>query len=157
MVCRKRTHGDVKISVRTNLKIWLTMSLLLVGMVCKAAGQTIYVDADATGANNGSSWVHAYKYLQDALNKPPGSGDQIWVAEGIYKPDQGAAATPGDREATFQLINGVAMYGGFAGGETSQDQRDTGTGKRLKFLATDDRLVVLDYDNFRSNLQIWIY
>ena len=28
----------------------------------------IYVDANATGANNGSSWEDAYKYLQDALS-----------------------------------------------------------------------------------------
>ena len=29
--------------------------------------RVILVDDDATGANNGSSWVDAYKYLQDAL------------------------------------------------------------------------------------------
>jgi len=77
-----------------------------------------YVDFDATGANNGSSWANAYKYLQDAL-VTASSGDEIWVAQGIYKPDQGASVTPGDRTATFQLKNGVAVKGGFAGvGET---------------------------------------
>ncbi len=32
-----------------------------------ATGQIIYVDADATGNNDGSSWVDAFVYLQDAL------------------------------------------------------------------------------------------
>jgi len=74
----------------------------------------IYVDADATGAGNGSSWGDAYNYLQDALAAAQ-SGDEIWVAKGIYKPDQGATQTPGDRTAAFHLLNGVAIYGGFAG------------------------------------------
>lgn len=86
----------------------------------------IYVDAGATGANNGSSWVDAYKYLQDALAAAV-SGDQIWVAEGTYMPDQGSGLTPGDRTAKFLLKNGVSIYGGFAGGETSRDQRDAVT------------------------------
>ena len=47
------------------------------------------------------------------------SGDEIWVAGGTYKP--GAS---GARTATFQLRNGVAVYGGFAGTETSRAARD---------------------------------
>src|SRR5690606_26025359 len=52
------------------------------------------------------------------------AGDEIWVAEGTYRPDAGAGETAGDRAATFQLASGVEVYGGFAGGETDRDQRD---------------------------------
>ncbi|MHC4676334.1 MAG: choice-of-anchor Q domain-containing protein, partial [Planctomycetota bacterium] len=77
----------------------------------------IYVDGDATGNNDGSSWADAYNYLQDAL-ADANLGDEIWVAEGIYKPDQGIGITPADREATFHLINGVSLKGGYAGADT---------------------------------------
>ncbi|MBA7476634.1 hypothetical protein ES707_12025 [subsurface metagenome] len=103
------------------------MAVIFLGFGCTiAAGGTIYVDASASGSNDGSSWADAYNNLQDALYKPPTGGDQIWVAEGTYKPDEdeGANVTPNDRTETFQLINGVAIYGGFAGGETSLDERD---------------------------------
>jgi len=106
-------------------KRWLIISVFLLGMGCTAAArQIIYVDADASGVNNGSSWTDAYNYLQDAL-ADANSGDEIWVAEGIYKPDEGAGITPGDRTATFQLINDVAIRGGYAGfGEPDPNARD---------------------------------
>jgi probable HAF family extracellular repeat protein len=76
--------------------------------------RTIYVDDDASGANDGSSWADAYNYLQDALAAAY-SGDEIHVAQGIYKPDQGGGQIPSDRTATFQLVNGVVLQGGYAG------------------------------------------
>jgi parallel beta-helix repeat protein len=83
-----------------------------------------YVDADASGSNNGSSWANAYNYLHDAL-LAASRGDEIWVAQGIYKPDQGGGMTPGDRTATFQPINGITIKGGYAGfGEADPDARD---------------------------------
>jgi len=57
------------------------------------SASVIYVNADVGGGlNNGSSWANAYATLQDALAQPPASGDQIWVAEGIYYPDEGVIA-----------------------------------------------------------------
>jgi hypothetical protein len=82
-----------------------------------------YVDDDAVGYNNGSSWDNAYKYLQDALYAAS-SEDEIRVAQGIYTP----AEPSGDRTATFQLINGVAINGGYAGvGAPNPDARDIST------------------------------
>jgi len=84
-----------------------------------ALAQTvIYVDKDATGADDGSSWTNAFVDLQDALAVASDPA-QIWVAQGSYRPTDGT-----DREATFQLKSGVALYGGFVGTETSVDQRN---------------------------------
>jgi len=83
-----------------------------------------YVDADANGVNDGSSWANAFNYLQDALTAA-WSGDEIWVAQGTYKPDQGNGIIPGDRTATFQLKNGVTLKGGYASfGEPDPNARD---------------------------------
>ncbi len=82
----------------------------------------LYVDADAAGLGTGTSWADAYTDLQDALamaRGPGGAVQEIWVAAGTYTP--GPAP---HRAATFRLINGVAIYGGFAGGESSLEERD---------------------------------
>lgn len=87
-----------------------------------AAADIVFVKSDAAGANNGSSWVNACTTLQAglAVSDP---GDEIWVAAGTYRPDQGPGQTLGDRNATFSLRSGVALYGGFAGTESERDQR----------------------------------
>jgi len=72
---------------------------------------TIYVDENATGESDGSLWDDAFNTLQNALDVAV-SGDEIWVAEGVYKPSVEVGGT-GDRFKTFQMINGVAIYGGF--------------------------------------------
>jgi len=93
-----------------------------------AAGPVLYVDASATGSNSGSSWCDAYVDLQDALAAAGVSGGtvtDIQVAHGPYAPDRGINQTPGNRGATFQLLEGVAMRGGYAGcGATDPDARD---------------------------------
>jgi probable HAF family extracellular repeat protein/predicted outer membrane repeat protein len=86
----------------------------------------IRVDADAHGANNGSSWSNAYNHLQDALAVVR-YGNEIRVAQGTYTPDSNSSNPngSGDREATFQLISGVTVKGGYAGfGEPGPDARD---------------------------------
>ena len=48
-----------------------------------ASAQSIYfVDASATGANDGSSWSDAFTDLQDAIATMEAFGtDQVWIAE----------------------------------------------------------------------------
>jgi hypothetical protein len=83
----------------------------------QAAGAIWYVKADASGANTGTSWADAFTDLHAALSAA-GATDQIWVAKGVYKP------STSDKSVSFELKDGVALYGGFAGSETSLEQRD---------------------------------
>ncbi|MHC4158283.1 MAG: hypothetical protein ACYSSO_04300 [Planctomycetota bacterium] len=114
-------------SLRTNLKAWVISSVLLLLVVCATGtGDVIYVDTDATGADDGTNWTNAYNYLQDGL-ADANSGDEIKVAWGTYKPDANSDNPSGSgyRTATFQLISGVAIYGGYAGyGEPDPNARD---------------------------------
>ena len=83
--------------------------------------KTAYVDDDASGAGDGTSWTDAYANLQAALYlaKP---GDTIYVAAGIYKPinriDFDESNELEVREATFQIPDSVTLFGGFAGTES---------------------------------------
>ena len=101
--------------------------LLLVTTAAVRADRVYYVDLTvAGGAHDGSTWANAFDNLQDALLDAATNGPQteIWVAAGVYTPDQGVDQTPGDRNATFQLHSDVGVFGGFAGWETQRAQRD---------------------------------
>jgi predicted outer membrane repeat protein len=79
----------------------------------------IYVDANAVaGAGTGLTWTDAFTNLQDAL-KDATAGDEIWVAKGVYTPTDGTGCA-----ATFSLVQGVALYGGFGATETVRSERD---------------------------------
>ena len=100
----------------------------LVAAPAHAQSPTIYY-VDITrpdDSGNGLSWATAKRNLQSALALA-GSGAQIWVADGIYYPDEGTGQTDDDRTSTFSLKDGVKIYGGFAGGETSLSQRNPAT------------------------------
>lgn len=79
-----------------------------------------YVDDSVEVSGDGLSWETAYATLQEALTEAAGgSVEEIWVAEGTYTP----AGPGGDRTATFQMLNGVALYGGFQGDELCVQDR----------------------------------
>jgi parallel beta-helix repeat protein len=85
----------------------------------------LYVDSNATGANNGTSWADAFTDLQDALDTAATvpQAEEIRVAQGIYRP----TGPDGNREATFQLISGVAVKGGYAGIDANGEIIDPNT------------------------------
>lgn len=88
----------------------------------KGKGNITYVNASATGLNNGSTWMDAYTDLQTALNDP--RSNEIWVAEGIYAP----VVSVSDETNGF-FIDGFGaqgkVFGGFKGDETELNQRNT--------------------------------
>jgi len=82
------------------------------------------VDPDAiAGTGDGQSWANAFTDLQSALAAADGVAvTQIWVADGVY--------VPGSATASFEIPNGVVVFGGFqglsgpGGGETDANERD---------------------------------
>ncbi|MBC8309960.1 MAG: VCBS repeat-containing protein [Phycisphaerales bacterium] len=82
---------------------------------------TWYVDVDNIAPGDGSDWVSAFTDLQDALDVAV-SGDQIWIAEGTYIPSDLDGSSDA-REASFRIIAGVEIYGGFQGNEADIDLR----------------------------------
>ena len=88
-----------------------------------------FVDDDASPGGDGVSWGTAYRFLQDALHNASNDVtiNEIRIGQGTYQPDRDEAGdvTPGDRAASFGLLDGVAILGGFAGiGAADPDERD---------------------------------
>ena len=103
----------------------LAVTILLAGTLSTrptgsvdADGLVIYVKANAASGGDGTSWANALNSLQSALSLAT-SGDQIWVAAGIYYPSDTM-----NQSASFSLINGVGIYGGFTGTEILLSQRN---------------------------------
>ncbi|MEK6676258.1 MAG: right-handed parallel beta-helix repeat-containing protein [Planctomycetota bacterium] len=100
-----------------------TVSLCCLSSWVYGQGTVVFVDAGAVGSNDGSSWTSAFSDLQAALTAAGQDKSivaEIWVAAGIYTP----TVSGGSRDASFHLLDGVRLLGGFAGGETHLDQRN---------------------------------
>jgi len=123
---------EVKMAFKRVSIFSVAILILLVAMLPSAVFSSeggdgiIYVDADADGENNGTSWDDAYTDLQSALTEAPALAPaQIWVAAGTYTPT--ARIDPSDpRTGTFQMINNVGIYGGFdpSVGDDEWSERD---------------------------------
>lgn len=121
------------------------LPVLLFLFAAPLSGQVVYVNAEATGANDGSSWENAYTDLQMALDAAQ-EGSQIWVTAGNYRP----ASPDGPDTASFVLKKNVALYGGFLGTETFVDARDPFTFTTLSGDLQDDD-IYFDLDSNRSD------
>ncbi|MCG8405646.1 MAG: hypothetical protein MI923_10655, partial [Phycisphaerales bacterium] len=116
----------------------LVLAAVNVGLGMPVQGAVWYVDDDAAAGGDGQSWGTAFKYLQDALSAAQlDPNPEIWIAGGKYRPDQGANVTLGDRLASFHLGTNMRIYGGFAGTESSINERDLSDRSRATILSGD--------------------
>lgn len=102
----------------------------IIDMGAYETNSVVYVAADAAGGGDGHTWATAFNNLNDGI-LAAGTGQMqrdIWVKQGIYRPDRTGAGgpTPGSRTNTFFLNYNLKIYGGFAGNETSIAQRKAG-------------------------------
>jgi hypothetical protein len=116
--------GDMMLSTR---KVFLKSAgvalgiLLLFSLAINAQAATLYVTEYGNGNGDGSSWDHAMNKVafRSALQTCAENTD-FWVKAGTYTP----TANQSLREATFAIRPGVFLYGGFAGTETTLNQRN---------------------------------
>ena len=88
----------------------------------QSEGAVWFVTQNGAGTKHGGSWTNAMgesEFVQTLKLVQP-AGTEFWIAKGTYRP----TADPNNRDATFVLKNGVALYGGFAGNETHRKERD---------------------------------
>lgn len=107
-------------------RLYYLLLLWIILVATSANAQTTWlVDINATGPTHDGTtgWCTAFLDLQDALDVAV-NGDTIRVADGTYVPDTTGLANP--QEATFQIISGVIIEGGYEGcGVIDPDFRDT--------------------------------
>ena len=89
------------------------------------ASRIRYVKTDGNDNADGLSWATAYKSVQKAINElaaQPGVPGEVWVAAGTYEPTEliNGNGTP----ASFRMYDGISLYGGFAGTETTKSERE---------------------------------
>lgn len=116
----------------------LYLILLLIALNSTVLFAQIYVTETGAGNKDGTSWANAYDntQLQQAINEAESATiKQVWVAKGTYKPTEilsatvwtdatgNTASTTSNRDMAFILKTGVAIYGGFAGTESSVNDR----------------------------------
>lgn len=88
----------------------LATALLLSGT---ARAAPLCVDAEALpGVGDGTCWDAPFARIQEAVNAAAAAGGgEVWVRAGVYFENP-------------RIGDGVAVYGGFAGGETALEERD---------------------------------
>ncbi len=121
----RNASSDLRNNLGSKVVSGATSSFLIASLFLgagSAGAKTIFVNGAISKPGNGTSWAGAYKYLRDALDHSS-SKDVIYLAKGIYYPDDGASGNFGDREDSFEL-KGQKIYGGFAGRETTLEQRN---------------------------------
>ena len=104
-----------------------TLYDLLFEIEIVAAPQTkAYVDINASGNNDGTSWTNAYTNLQEAIDNVEADGE-IWIADGTYVPTASPDGVSTDtRDYAFHMDKNLKIYGGFAGTEANLSDRTDG-------------------------------
>ena len=119
-----------------------------------SASRIRYVKPDGSDMADGMSWATAYHSVQHAIDDlaaRPGVRGEVWVAAGTYYPTAYLEGNP-TYPASFRIVDGISVYGGFAGDETSKDQRKRVEGGLPWQFANKTELCGATYDgNFTSD------
>lgn len=80
------------------------------GITLPEYGNIVYVKQGGSGSMDGTSWNNALASVSEALSIAAMNNADVWVAEGTYYGDSLS-------NNAFSMVEGVNVYGGFAGNE----------------------------------------
>ena len=97
-----------------------------IAFVMTAPIARVYVDSAAAVGGTGVSWASPLKTVTQALALAnAGCLNEIWVAKGTYYPMLNPTTVAASSDSSFRISrNGIKMYGGFAGTETTLSARN---------------------------------
>lgn len=101
------------------MKKSLVLTILSISTLIVQAKTIYFVKEGSNGT--GTSWGSASPNLQTIIDNSV-SGDEIWVAKGTYYPTK-ELTVGSPRTKTIVMKNGVSLFGGFTGTETTLNQR----------------------------------
>ena len=137
--------------MQTNKLVKMIISIFLLAMATALTASTYYIKPVATGTEDGSSWDNAMASIQTAITNAS-AGDEVWIAAGTYYVTDADGFNPKD---------GVDVYGGFAGTESTLSERaksdldSDGTIDAWEFTNTTILSGDLDYATNPDNYTSW--
>ncbi|MBN2105441.1 T9SS type A sorting domain-containing protein [bacterium] len=128
-LARSLTQGEAWNSQEAARRLQVKEDILAILYAQEPDYPIYYVDEDASGNHNGTSWENAFSHIQDGIDAAYNNGEGwVWVAEGTYShvtEPRGITQVDGySLISVVQLMPRVMVFGGFAGDETSLDQRN---------------------------------
>ena len=109
--------------------LWLAGVLGLALLAAQSAMADVwYVNQAAAPGGNGTSWALAFQTIQPAIDAAAAAGGgEVWVTAGTYV-ETGDVPLSG----ALHVPDGVHVFGGFVGTESSPSQRVAGHATRIK-------------------------
>ncbi|MCR5248437.1 MAG: DUF1565 domain-containing protein [Paludibacteraceae bacterium] len=117
-------------------------------VITPSANNIIYVSENGKETATGSSWEDATNLLQTAINVASRTGADVYVTAGTYKGDTASVYA-------FVMGEGVNVYGGFTGTETSPSERNLKLNKSV-LTGQNKQHVLCQKTNFTdSTFSVW--
>lgn len=113
----------IKICLLSKRKLLLSLTLLY--SLMSISQSIIYIDKDATGSNDGTSWQNAFTDLKSTLENIP-NDSEVWIKGGTYIPSAAGSGLGINISAAS-----LKIYGGFAGTEVQLSDRVFGANETI--------------------------